>query len=89
MKITSLDKFYAVPAMQRDKLRVLGTEKPNNPAIAPSDIAFTVIHGDERKPIVVSAEGTFDPVIDAQWAKDNPKVLTNMPDGEKADFSFR
>ena len=82
------NKFYAAPAMQRDKLRVLETMKPNNPAITPSDLAFTVIHGDEKKRIAVNAEGTFGPVIDAQWAKDNPKVLTNMPGGKKAGFSF-
>lgn len=88
MKITSLDKFYATSAAQRDKLRMLGTMKPNNPAIAPANVVFTVVHGDESKRIVVGADGTFDPVIDALWARDNPKVLTSMPAGEKAGFSF-
>lgn len=88
LRITRLDKFYAAPAMQRDKVSILATVKPNNPAIVASDIVFTVIHGDERKRIVVGMDGTFDPVINAQWASDNPKVLTSMPAGEKAGFSF-
>jgi len=88
LHITRLDKFYAAPAMQRDKVRVLGTMTPKNPAIAPSSIVFTVIHGEEKKRVEVGADGTFDPAIDAQWAKDNPRVITNMPPGEKAGFSF-
>lgn len=88
LRITSTEKFYAAPAAQRDKLRILGTIKPNNPAIAAADIAFTVIHGEQRKRIAVAADGTFDPSIDSSWVRANPKVLTNMPAGEKARFAF-
>ncbi|MBI3283243.1 MAG: DUF2987 domain-containing protein [Burkholderiales bacterium] len=88
LEITRLDKFYAAPVALRDKVRMYGTVKPNNAGIAPAGIVFTVVHGAERKRISVSADGTFDPAIDPAWAKDNPKVLTNMPEGEKAGFSF-
>ena len=31
LEITRLDKFYAAPLAERDKVRILGTVKPNNP----------------------------------------------------------
>lgn len=88
LEITRLDKFYSAPAAQRDKVRVFGTMTPKSKAIAPADIVFTVVHNGERKRIPVSADGKFDPMIDPSWMKSNPKVLTNMPEGEKAGFSF-
>ena len=88
LEITRLDKFYAAPAARRDKVRIFGTVKPNNAAIAPQDVVFTVVHGNDTKRITVDRYGRFDPLIDPAWAKDNPKVLTNMPAGEKAGFAF-
>ena len=88
LEITRLDKFNSAPPAQRDKVRVFGTMTPKNKAIAPSDIVFTVVHNGERKRIAIGSDGKFDPAIDPAWIKANPKVLTNMPEGEKAGFSF-
>ena len=88
LEITRLEKFYAAPPALRDKVRVYGMMTPKNKTIAPSDVVFTIVHGNERKRIVIDADGKFDPAIDPAWAKANPKVLTNMPDGEKAGFAF-
>jgi hypothetical protein len=88
LEITRLDKFYAAPPGSRDKVRLLGTVQPNNAGIAAQDIVFTVVRGAQVKRITVDREGRFDPAIDPAWARDNPKVLTNMPAGEKARFSF-
>lgn len=88
LEITRLEKFYATPPALRDKVRMYGTFKPNNAAIAPAGVVFTVVHGAERKRIAVAADGSFDPAIDPAWARSNPPVLTNLPDGEKGGFSF-
>ncbi len=88
LEITRLEKFYSAPAAQRDKVRVYGTMTPKNKAIAASDVVFTVVHNGERRRIPVSNDGKFDPVVDPAWFKSNPKVLTNMPEGEKAGFGF-
>jgi len=88
LEITRLDRFHAAPPAERDKVRLLGTVKPNNPAIAPSSLVFTVVRGNEKKRIAVNPDGSFDPAIDPAWVKDNPRVLTSMPEGEKAGFSF-
>lgn len=88
LEITRLDKYYATPPAQRDKVRMYGTFKPNNAAIATAEVVFTVVHGTERKRIAVAADGSFDPAIDPAWARSNPQVLTNLPDGEKGGFGF-
>lgn len=88
LEITRLDRFYAAPPAERDKVRLLGTVKPNNPAIAPGSVVFTVVRGNEKKRIAVNPDGSFDPAIDPAWIRDNPRVLTSMPEGEKAGFSF-
>lgn len=88
LEITRLDRFYAAPPAARDKLRLLGTVKPGNPAIPAGSLVFTVVRGNEKKRIQVNPDGSFDPAIDPSWIKDNPQVLTSMPQGEKAGFSF-
>lgn len=88
LEITKLDRFYAAPPAERDRVRLVGTVKPNNPAIAPGSLVFTVVRGNDRKRIAVNPDGSFDPAIDPAWTRDNPQVLTSMPEGEKAGFSF-
>jgi hypothetical protein len=88
LEITRLDRFQAVPPAERDKVRIVGMVTPKNPAIAPGSLVFTVVRGNERKRIPVNPDGSFDPAIDPAWIRDNPQVLTSMPEGEKAGFSF-
>lgn len=88
LDITHLDRLYAAPAAQRDKLRLLGHMKPHNKKIPAADVVLTVVHGAEKKQIQISPDGSFDPLFNPAWSKDNPQVLTNMPAGEKAGFSF-
>jgi hypothetical protein len=45
-----LDKFYALPAAERDKVNLFLTVKPQNKNIKPSDV-LTVVQGSERQPL--------------------------------------
>lgn len=88
LDITHLDRLYAAPLAQRDKLRLFGMMKPHNTQIPAADVVLTVLHGRDKKRIPVNPDGSFDPLLDPAWLKDNPQVLTSMPPGEKAGFSF-
>ena len=61
LKMTKLDKFYAAPPSQRDKLRVRGAITFVDRSIKPSDVVFVIVRGEERQRIPVDDDGQFDP----------------------------
>ncbi len=83
-----MDKFYATPLAQRDKVIMLGGMTPNDPAIARKDVVFTIVDGSERKRIPVNADGSFEIPFNPAWVKSNPEVWTTIPAGQKAKFGF-
>lgn len=83
-----MDKFYATPLAQRDKVVMLGGMTPNDPAIARKDVVFTIVDGSERKRIPVNADGSFEIPFNPAWVKSNPEVWTTIPAGQKAKFGF-
>ena len=83
-----MDKFYATPLAQRDKVIMLGGITPNDPAVARKDVVFTIVDGAERKRIPVNTDGSFEIPFNAAWVKSNPEVLTTIPAGQKAKFGF-
>ena len=85
---TYLGKFYAVPADQRDRVRMRGLLKPNNKAIKPADVVLTIVAKDGAEVIHVDADGNFDLPNNPQWVKQNPMILTNLPAGEKSAIGF-
>lgn len=86
--ITYLDRFYSAPISSRDKLIMLGTMQPNNKAIVASEVVLTIVSGNESYPIRVQKDGRFSIPYKSSWVQENPQVLTSMPQGEKAGFSF-
>jgi len=88
LEMLKMDRFYAVPANRRDKVVMRGVVHPNDPAIAPGDVVFTIANGAERQRIHVDPDGGFDVPFNPDWVKSNPEVLTTIPAGQKAKFGF-
>jgi len=89
LEMLKMDRFYAAPASQRDKVVLRGVVHPNDPTIAPKDVVFTIANGPERQRIQVDPDGGFDVPFNPEWVKSNPEVLTTIPAGQKAKFGFR
>lgn len=84
-----LDKFYALPAAERDKVNLYLTIKPNNKNYKPSDVVLTVVHGSERQPLpALSADYRMTLVPNPKWMNDDVKVMTSLPKGEKSAVGY-
>ena len=88
LEIVKMDKFYAAPPAQRDKVVMLGVVHPEDPAMAEKDVVFTIVNGAERQRIQVNAKGEFIVPFNPAWVKSDPEVLTTVPAGQKAKFGF-
>ena len=88
METIYLDKFYATPLAQRDKVKVRGTLVPRNKDIKASDVVLTIAHADGKQRITVAVDGSFELAPSAKAIQENPMVFTNMPKGEKAGLGL-
>lgn len=88
LEYTYLAKFYAVPAGQRDKVRMRGQLAPDNKAYKASEVVLTIATNDAPTIFHVDADGGFDLPYNPLWAKQNPMVLTSLPAGEKSSIGF-
>jgi hypothetical protein len=86
--LLKMDKFYATPPAQRDKVIMLGVITPSDPAIARKDVVFTIVDGSERRRLPVNADGSFEIPFNPAWVKSNPEVLTTIPAGQTSKFRF-
>jgi len=89
LAMLKMDRFYAAPPSQRDKVVMRGVVHPDDPAMAPKDVVFTIVNGTERQRIQVDPDGGFDVPFNPEWVKSNPEVLTTVAAGKKAKFGFR
>jgi hypothetical protein len=83
-----LDKFYALPPAERDKVLVYARLVPVNKAIAPPDVRLTVVDGASRTPLPLDAGGRTLIVPNRQWLAADARILTSLPPGEKMSLSF-
>jgi hypothetical protein len=83
-----LDKFYALPPAERDKVLVYARLVPVNKAIAPPDVKLTVVDGATRTPLPLDAGGRALVVPNRQWLADDARIWTSLPPGEKMSLSF-
>jgi hypothetical protein len=84
-----IDKFYALPAAERDKLNLFITVKPNNKSYKPSDVVLTVVQGTERQPLPpLSPEFRMALVPSPKWMTDQTKIMTSLPKEEKSAVGY-
>jgi hypothetical protein len=83
------DKFYAIPAAERDKINLYVTIKPHNKNYKPSDVVLTVVQGSERQPLpALSPDFRMALVPNAKWMSDDTKIMTSLPKDEKSAVSY-
>jgi len=82
------DKFYALPAGERDKVILYARLVPVNKAIAPPDAKLVVINGASRTPFPLDTAGRARIVPNPQWLADDAKIWTSLPNGEKMSLGF-
>jgi len=82
------DKFYALPAGERDKVILYARLIPANKAIAPGDVKLTVVDGATRTPLPLDAAGRMRLNPNPQWLANDAKIWTSLPSGEKSGISF-
>jgi hypothetical protein len=84
-----LDKFYALPPAERDKVILYARLIPVNKSINPADVKLTVVDGATRTPLPpIDAQGRTLIVPNPQWLANDAKIWTSMPAGEKMNLSF-
>lgn len=83
-----LDRFYALPAAQRDKLILSALLRPVNKAIPMTDVKLTVVHAGGRAPLPLDAKGRAQVVPNAKWLAEDAKIWTTLPKGEKMSMGF-
>jgi hypothetical protein len=80
-----LDKYYAIPAAERDKINLFVTIKPKNKSIKPADMVLTVVDGGERHALTpLSPEYRMTVVPNPKWLADDAKIMTSLPKSEKS-----
>lgn len=83
-----LDKFYALPAAERDKVNLFVTVRPADKSIKPSDVALTVVHGAERQPLPLSPDYRMTVVPNARWLADDAVIMTNLGKDQKSKLGW-
>ena len=84
-----LDKFYAIPPAERDKINLFLVVKPQNKAYKPEDVVLTVVQGAERHPLpALTADYRLNLIPNPKWLTDDTKILTSLPKEEKSSTSY-
>jgi len=84
-----IDKFYSLPAAERDKLNLFITIKPKNKNYKPADVVLTVVHGAERQPLPpLSPEYRMTIIPNPKWMTDDTKIMTSLPKEEKSQVGY-
>jgi hypothetical protein len=88
VEAAKMDKFYSLPAAERDKLKVYTRFVPQNKAIAPGSLKLVVVHAEGRTPLVLDEQGRTVLVPNEKWLADDARIWTNQAKGEKAGIGF-
>jgi hypothetical protein len=82
-----IDKYYALPAAERDKLDFYLLLKPANKALKATDFNLSVVHTGGRTPIAVDADGRMRLPLNARWLAEDARIVTTQPAGEKISLA--
>jgi hypothetical protein len=88
IEIIKLDKFYALPAGERDKMLLFANLTPVSKNIAPSSVKLTVVHAGGRQPIPLDARGRALIVPNQGFIAEDAKIWTSLPKDEKVRIGF-
>ena len=83
LEVSRIDKFYALPTAERDKLDMFVHLEPSNKDVKTRDVALTVVHGGGRTPLPIDAEGNLRVTPNPQWLAEDAKIMTNQPPTSK------
>src|SRR5471032_1467527 len=84
-----LDKFYAIPAAERDKINLFVTVKPKNAKYQPADVVLMVVHGGERTLLTpLTSDYRMTLVPNPKWLSDDTKIMTSLPKDEKSAIDY-
>lgn len=83
-----LDRFYAIPTAERDKLDMYLTVKPANAQLKATDMNLTVVANGSRFALPVDEKGNLHLEPNAQWLAADAKITTTHPKGEKISVTY-
>jgi hypothetical protein len=88
VELVRIDKFYALPPAERDKVQLYALLNPVNKSVKPADVRLTIVDGATRQPLPLDARGRALVVPNPKWLADNAQIWTSLPAGEKMNIGF-
>ena len=85
---TRLDRFYALPVSERDKLDFYLTVAPSNKKLKAADMNLTVVHGSARTALPLDDKSHLRMVPNPQWLAEDAKIMTSQAKGEKISVIY-
>jgi len=85
---TRLDRYYALPQSERDKLDFYLTVKPSNKALKASDMNLTVVHAGTRTALPLDDKAHLRMAPNAQWLAADAMIMTTQAKGEKISMAY-
>jgi hypothetical protein len=84
-----LDRFYAIPTAERDKVNLYLTIKPHNKNYKPSDVVLTMVRGADRQPLPpLSPDFRMKLVPEQKWLTADTRIMTSLPKEEKSTVGW-
>lgn len=83
-----LDRYYALPSSERDKLDFYLTLRPSNKELKAADMNLTVVHGGTRTVLPVDSQAHLRMAPNAKWLADDAMIMTTQPKGEKISMLY-
>ncbi|TYQ13568.1 UNVERIFIED_ORG: hypothetical protein JN05_02965 [Zoogloea ramigera] len=85
-----IDRFYSVPAAERDKIKLYISVKPVNKEIKPQDVVLIVVNGAERQTLPpLTPEYRLDfGAPNPRWMDGTTRIVTTLPAGEKSAIGY-